>query len=103
LNQISKSENGKGIYWFSRLLEYFGVKLCIGGHKHTYACTYPLRENYEGINLSKPMDMGATLENDSVNFIVDGKNLTKFPYAKRDITSEEDPETGYFYPITDST
>lgn len=47
MNQISKTEKGAGIYWFSRLLESSGVKLCIGGHKHTYAITYPLRENYK--------------------------------------------------------
>jgi len=28
-------------------MEYFDVSLIIGGHKHTYACTYPLRENYK--------------------------------------------------------
>lgn len=33
-------------YWFSRLLEKHNVKLCIGGHKHTYSATYPIRENY---------------------------------------------------------
>ena len=31
-------------YWFSKLLEAEGVKLCIGGHKHTYCCTYPVEE-----------------------------------------------------------
>ena len=46
LNQLLSTEIGKGTYWFSRLLEYKGVKLCIGGHKHTYCYTYPLREYY---------------------------------------------------------
>ena len=32
LNQISNSD-GKGLHWFSRLLEYRNCKLCIGGHK----------------------------------------------------------------------
>ena len=27
----------KGIYWLSRLFEHFGIKYCLGGHKHTYA------------------------------------------------------------------
>jgi hypothetical protein len=36
----------KGIYWLSRLFEHFGIKYCLGGHKHTYACTWPLREYY---------------------------------------------------------
>lgn len=31
-------------YWFSTLLQKNGVKLCVGGHKHTYAVTYPITE-----------------------------------------------------------
>lgn len=34
-------------YWFSQLLQNKGVKLCLGGHKHSYACTYPVYENPE--------------------------------------------------------
>lgn len=65
-------------YWFSRLLEYFGIKLMIGGHKHTYACTHPLRENYQygfdGETYTKnsiddgPMQMQPSLEYDNVNW-----------------------------------
>lgn len=85
MNQITSKELGAGIYWFSRLLESSGVKLCIGGHKHTYAITYPLRENYkytieynkstgQYINVDAksslidgPMSMGPTLENEKGN------------------------------------
>ena len=28
-------------------MEHFGCKLCIGGHKHTYALSYPIKENYK--------------------------------------------------------
>lgn len=31
--------------WFSQLLQEYSIKLCIGGHKHSYACTYPIYEN----------------------------------------------------------
>lgn len=44
-NQLDVNEN-KGIYWCSRLLEYFGCKIVIGGHKHTYALSYPIKEKY---------------------------------------------------------
>lgn len=37
-------------YWFSKLLESSGITLCIGGHKHTYCCTYPIREWKDGDN-----------------------------------------------------
>ena len=46
MNQLDYNEN-RGIYWISRLLEHFGCKLCIGGHKHTYALSYPIKENYQ--------------------------------------------------------
>jgi len=67
LNQIGVSDNEKGTHWFSRLLEFRKCKLCIGGHKHTYAVTYPLMENYlynNGESSSKidgPMTMEDTL------------------------------------------
>jgi hypothetical protein len=31
-------------YWFSRLLEKKGIRLCIGGHKHSYTSTWPVLE-----------------------------------------------------------
>ena len=46
MNQMDSTEN-RGTYWISRLLEQFGCKLCIGGHKHTYALSYPIKENYQ--------------------------------------------------------
>lgn len=49
MNQLDSTEN-RGTYWISRLLEYFGCKLCIGGHKHTYALSYPIKENYQWVN-----------------------------------------------------
>jgi hypothetical protein len=49
MNQLDSKEN-RGTYWISRLLEYFGCKLCIGGHKHTYALSYPIKENYQWVD-----------------------------------------------------
>lgn len=69
----------KGTYWLSRLLEFFNVKYCLGGHKHTYACTWPLREYYyyqEGLNLKNsladgPMNMPQSFSSgDPVYFLV---------------------------------
>ena len=63
-------ETEKSIYWLSRLLENFGVKLMLGGHKHTYACTHPLREFYiydggtKNSLVDGPMVMEETLEHD---------------------------------------
>lgn len=45
LNQLTVDDNNS-VHWFSRLLEYSNVRLCIGGHKHTYAITWPVREHY---------------------------------------------------------
>jgi hypothetical protein len=78
LNQLKTSDTN-AIYWFSRLLEFSGVKLCIGGHKHTYAITWPVREHYyyktqvgqEEVWVSSltngPMEMEETLANDKDN------------------------------------
>ena len=71
MNQLDSSEN-RGTYWISRLLEHFGCKLCIGGHKHTYALSYPIKENYQWKNaegeynsLDNPKPMYETLEDES--------------------------------------
>lgn len=74
MNSITAEDTGYGFNWFSRLLEYFAskrkTKLCIGGHKHTYAMTFPIRENYtytnNGVSVDSkttPMPMSATLNN----------------------------------------
>ena len=77
MNQLEPTEIGAGVYWFSRLLESSGVKLCIGGHKHTYAISYPVREYYKykviendqevwkNSRYDGPMNMEETLENDA--------------------------------------
>lgn len=116
LNQISITETNDprgnhGIYWFSRLLEYFGVRLMLGGHKHTYVCTYPVREfylyDYDTSSKSYqknswkdgPMVMPKTLKDENISFkgtttmknpagadiqvAQDGIDLTKFPLTKR--------------------
>lgn len=104
-NQLSNADLvGKGTYWLSRLLEYKGVKLCLGGHKHTYACTYPVREYFYfngGTKNSKDnyseYSMTNTLENDDVEWKHLEKNLTKFPLTKRDDVGSA---TSGFYPYT---
>ncbi len=84
LNQLYQYDL-KGLNWFSRLLEYFGIKLCIGGHKHTYVCTFPLRENFTFNGTSSKTaqyTMPATLESDNVTWEDtdnSGYNSTKIP------------------------
>lgn len=103
LNQISADDNGVATYWFSRLLEYKNVKLCLGGHKHTYACTYPLREyfyfddNKNSLDNYDEYSMEETLENDNVTWVYNDQNLTKFPLTLRDDVGQA---TSGFYPYT---
>lgn len=102
-----------GIHWFSRLMESFGVKLCLGGHKHTYACTFPIAEYYyyEGDTKNSkddgPMTMQSTLENDlDVNwFDQEGNNLTKLPlvssaYLTQGYSFSGDVSGNHFSPAT---
>ena len=68
-NQINGNDR-VAMHWLSRLLEAFNVKLCLGGHKHTYACTFPICEYYYYANGAKnsltdgKMAMSETLENE---------------------------------------
>ena len=91
MNQLTKQDT-KGIYWFSRLLEYFGVKLCIGGHKHTYAVSHPVREFYywDGGNKNSLTDateivMENTLKNDNLLWTHDDyhAHLSKLPIVNQ--------------------
>ena len=86
--------NEKSIYWLSRLLEFFGVKLMLGGHKHTYACTNPLREFYfydsgtKNSLVDGPMEMEETLEHDDqVSWIV-SLNLSSDDGSKKVYTMD---------------
>ena len=117
LNQIADNDLcTKGLYWFSRLCEFFNVKLVLGGHKHTYAATFPVREYYgytttkEGSTVTVtslsdgPMKMEDTLVNDSVNFNINGINSSKFPitYKYGEFKNENDGviDNTVVYPTT---
>lgn len=102
LNQICPQDSAKGIYWFSRLMEFRQVPLVVCGHKHTYTCTFPLREYYKyGTKNSKDngiMTMTNSLENDNITFIDGTKDLTKFPLTKRRFSGDGDTKS--FFPYT---
>lgn len=133
MNQISTVEScsaaGKtprGVYWLGRLLEHFGVKLCIGGHKHTYSLTWPCREYYcykdnagqWKSSWTGPMQMTDSLEHDSIelfwpegfaknsgepDFYKSGEgikcDMSKFPLIKATKTQST---TDNFLPMTSS-
>ena len=102
LNQLCPQDNAKGIYWFSRLMEFRNVSIVLCGHKHTYTCTFPVREYYKyGNSNSKdngPMTMTNSLQNDNVEFVWDSINHSKFPLTKRNVQGTETTTT--FFPYT---
>ena len=61
VNQLNINEN-RGIYWCSRLLEYFNCKLVIGGHKHTYALSHPIKEKYSWTYNGVTKDSGVEIK-----------------------------------------
>ena len=85
LNQLTKADT-TALYWFSRLLEYKGVKIVLGGHKHTYTCTYPVREFYfyddgnKNSLINGPVPMNENLSDEYVN----GKHKITWEYTRID-------------------
>ena len=76
MNQLDKTED-RGTYWISRLLEHFGCKLCIGGHKHTYALSYPIKENYQwSVRTEATDNEGNYIYNAEKNSIVESKPMS---------------------------
>lgn len=53
LNRISHSADydNDDNYWFSRLLENKNIRLCIGGHKHSYTATWPVLEGQAALKI----------------------------------------------------
>lgn len=111
MNQLSKQDT-KGTYWFSRLLEYFRVKLCLGGHKHTFASTFPVREYYyfdggvkNTLDNYEDVVMADSLKNDNVSWVKEGlaTSLTKQPLiCTSDIIgySQHTEDAFYIHPVT---
>ena len=98
LNQISSEDDRKGIYWFSRLMESYGIKLVLGGHKHTFAATWPVSENYVSSTLDAPKSKYVTLMSDDVTWSDGSRNLTKVPkcFCPNGLTNT----SGYITPLT---
>ena len=46
---------------FSEFFQTHNIKLCLGGHKHTYSLSYPTKENVSGSNTSRVVDYNSPL------------------------------------------
>lgn len=44
-SRINTNNKPEHTYWFSKFCQNNNIRLAIGGHKHTYAATFPLLEN----------------------------------------------------------
>ena len=108
LNQIDVSDSAS-IYWFSRLLESTGVKLCLGGHKHTYSQTWPVREHYYYKDANDnwvssldngPMTMTETLseERDCVKWILRQGDSSISTVGTNKVANPENPEEQILVP-----
>ena len=99
VNQMDINET-RGIFWCSRLLEYFNCKLVIGGHKHTYALSYPIKEKYSwaytgesvitGIETNHTYDSAEKIKPMSVTLADEAGSSPKFNVSwDIDLTSDE--------------
>ena len=55
MNYNTSQENK---YWFSRFCQDNDIRLVLGGHKHTYSCSWPIKENVKEdgtVNSMKPI------------------------------------------------
>lgn len=90
LNRISADMawDNDNNYWFSKLLESENIKLCIGGHKHTYCCTYPIREYRDGdtfesgVSLSKQATIKRSDLPEGITQVSAGDNYFKWNVDK---------------------
>lgn len=81
---------GNNQYWFSQLLENYGVQLCLGGHKHTYSCSRHIRENYKWNWTGEVVknNLGQIILQQGVDYSTE--NVYPWKYVKEGyITSEE--------------
>ena len=46
---------------FSEFFQTHDIKLCLGGHKHTYSLSYPTKENISGSNTSRVVNYNSPL------------------------------------------
>lgn len=82
-NQMS-ADDKKATNWLSRLAEDKGIRIFIGGHKHTYMVTNNIRELYvyetNGVKkislFDGPMEMPRTLETDTATWYLGVKHIS---------------------------
>lgn len=65
--------NSRGLYRYSRLMKKYGIRVCCGGHKHTYCITKPMYDAPNGYvnaqgQVNSSVDLMATFDS-----VVDGK------------------------------
>lgn len=106
LNQLTKNDTCC-LYWFSRLLEHCGVKLVLGGHKHTYTCTYPVREFYFYYKITNGQwDENLTCSYDEPMIMVDNLSNEYNSEQNKFLTSWEyyfnDPDHPQSFEVTQS-
>lgn len=81
-------------YWFSQFCQNNGIRLVLGGHKHTYSCSWPIKENGTGSSVKsmRPIiqvtetDLTTTFESEAELYTESGGDLDgcKYPSKWRD-------------------
>jgi hypothetical protein len=87
--------NNYGEYRFSRLFKKYGIRLVIGGHKHTYCMTKPIYDAPDGY-----------ISNNTINSSVDFMGTVDSALSRKpviQVTSASDVQTNDFarYEVVD--
>lgn len=95
LNIVTTSDNK---YWFGEFCQKNGIRLVLGGHKHTQATTWPLKENVsyaeDGTRTVKSMMPIIQLtKNELYNYFLGAEKLIT-------INDSNSPLSGHSYPET---
>lgn len=94
-SKLNNTNSNGSNYRFSRLFKHYGIRLVMGGHKHTYCISRPIYDAPEGYITNNSVTSGASLikfGSESANDVVNNVNCNKpvIQVLQSELPSSED-------------